>query len=397
VLIIQALITTVTRSAGKIFNMAFGWATIMLFGKVPQDRQRILTLLAGGSLVWMVAVVGVLVPQFATWLFALVTLPSWVRDEWIRLAMLAGTILTPPLIGAASMFVIDPATRPQGVRAKAAAVLRGYPYAFGLAITLVMMVVFAPIMHIRSMIRRWKVAHVAVIVEPENYLTVVDEIQAALRTAGYDTTQTPASWMLRLPMRILTTFARSGLGNLVSDNLTTLRSDRVEVALYPADLVVRGREGDVARIRAVIAQHLTFVAAYMTWTAEANALEDRLRTLWDHMKEGEAGVPRAERAEMRSIEQAMSKAELPYEEWEVLFREKLVVERGMLQVLAGVTDRPLEPTEAPPDEITARAEQGEGRSPVLQAVPVAAGAAAIGLLAGRWLGQRETADEEKGA
>jgi len=37
--IVQALLAALFRSAGKLLNMAFGWATIMLFGRVPRDRQ----------------------------------------------------------------------------------------------------------------------------------------------------------------------------------------------------------------------------------------------------------------------------------------------------------------------------------------------------------------------
>jgi hypothetical protein len=37
--LIQGLIAALLRSAGKILNTAFGWATMTLFGRVPQERQ----------------------------------------------------------------------------------------------------------------------------------------------------------------------------------------------------------------------------------------------------------------------------------------------------------------------------------------------------------------------
>jgi len=46
---------------------------------------------------------------------------------------------------------------------------------------------------------------------------------------------------------------------------------------------------------------------------------------------------------------------LAYEERDVLFREKLMVERALLQVKAELVDRPAEPTEATPEEIGAGA------------------------------------------
>jgi len=46
--IVQALLALVFRSAGRLLNMVFGWATMMLFGKVPQDRQIYLSIIAFG-------------------------------------------------------------------------------------------------------------------------------------------------------------------------------------------------------------------------------------------------------------------------------------------------------------------------------------------------------------
>ena len=67
--IIQVLLAFLTRSAGKILNAAFGWATVMLFGQVPQERRIYLSLIAFGSVAWIVALAGVLEPSVATFLY----------------------------------------------------------------------------------------------------------------------------------------------------------------------------------------------------------------------------------------------------------------------------------------------------------------------------------------
>src|SRR3954451_8277535 len=76
--IVQAVLALIFRSAGKLLNTAFGWATGMLFGKVPQDRQIFLSVIAFGSVAWIVAVLGIIFPSFATFLLAFVPLPAWV-------------------------------------------------------------------------------------------------------------------------------------------------------------------------------------------------------------------------------------------------------------------------------------------------------------------------------
>ncbi len=40
--VLQAVLALITRQAGRILNTVFGWATMLLFGKVPQDKQLLL-------------------------------------------------------------------------------------------------------------------------------------------------------------------------------------------------------------------------------------------------------------------------------------------------------------------------------------------------------------------
>ncbi len=88
-----------------------------------------------------------------------------------------------------------------------------------------------------------------------------------------------ATWLLRLPTKVLTALAGGGIDDLVADELTVLRAADGEVLLHPTDLLIRGPEPWVARVRAVLSQHLAFSTASLTWTKEANTLEDQLRAL----------------------------------------------------------------------------------------------------------------------
>jgi hypothetical protein len=85
--IVQVLFAIFSRTAGRVLNTAFAWATIALFGRVPPRQQICLSVMAFGSMAWLISVIGVAFPSMATFLLALVTIPSWVRPGWIRLAM----------------------------------------------------------------------------------------------------------------------------------------------------------------------------------------------------------------------------------------------------------------------------------------------------------------------
>ena len=135
--------------------------------------------------------------------------------------------------------------------------------------------------------------------------------------------------MLRLPTRILMAF--SGRTDVIADRLTRLAGERLEVLVHPSDLVISGRDTDAARARAVLSEQLTATRAYMTWDKEANEVEDRLRAIWRELEAGRlAGL--ADRLD--AIERHLRTLTLPYEEWEVLFRQTLMVQRALLRMPA---------------------------------------------------------------
>ena len=349
--ILQAILTGMSRAAGRILNTAFGWATVMLFGKVPQDRQIYLSVLAFGSVIWLVVVVGIAFPAVGTFLLAFAPLPKSIDPNWIRLAMLAAALLVPLLTGLVSLNLLDTEDRPKG-REKLKAIGRGYLLTLGLAITLVLLTAFAPILKAQTMSRRWISEHVPILVEPNDYEDVVEEVQRALEVAGWKTSRRPISWMLSFPTRVLTFFAGNVSGKLIGDRLVTLASRNLEVMLHPSDMVISGKKLDVTHVRAALMEQLAFSRAYLTWDKDGNALEDRIRHVWHQIKAKGEVAPDAVCA-LQEIEKDLRNADLPYEEWQVLSRGKLLVERGMLQMTAGFASVPPEPTDTPPEKIGA--------------------------------------------
>lgn len=344
----QALLTLITNSLGRILNTAFSWATLIFFGKVPEKLQTYFSIMALAAVVWLVVALGIAFPGFGAFVLAFVPLPDWVDRFWIRMIMLTLTLLVPIGVGVLSIYLMDRAKRPQSFGAKIKAVLRGYPYTIGLALALVFMVVIAPIIQVVDLIRRIEKAHIAMIVKPRDYMDVVFDIERVLKAGGYDVHREPAGWLLRAPTKVFTTLVGGVFDNLVADKLSVLKASRIKVVLHPFDLVIQGRKIDVARAQAIIAENLTFTKAYQTWSEDANAIEDRLLKIWNAIKEGAKADFHPCLDQLRDIEGELKVTELTFEEWEVLFRERLIVERGLLQVIAGVRKHPKDLTDAIP-------------------------------------------------
>lgn len=334
--IIAGVLSIVGRFAGQLLNTTLGWATLLLFGKVPQRKQLILLIMVFGSLVWVALIVGVLVPEVGSLLVAAVPAPDFVDETWIRLAMLAGALIVPLVIGIAAIFVTPPASRPGGAK-MIVSVLRGYPFAFALAFIMVLLAIVASVRKIRSLSRRWEDAHVPVIVKPGKYDEVLAMLRQKLERAGLQTTPRDAGPLVSGPPKLLDLVAGRSLGDLVPDRLMLLVGQNLEILVYPSDIAISGTRALVARARAAVVSELTEAPASMTTSAEAQTFEDELERLG-------AGAAQKRPDEvirhLRSLDRRLATLPVPFEEWETLYRMRLQLERDALAAMtsAGADD-----------------------------------------------------------
>ena len=309
------------RQLGRVLTLAFNWATIVLFGRVPQDRQLYLSGMALTALLWPIVIAGIAFPSFATFLLGFFTVPDW-ASPWVRLAMLALAIVLPLVNGALSARLPDEGTRPKG-RALATTILRGYPNSLALFVVLIWMMVVAPLGQIRALLRRWESAHVPIAVKPGGYDAVVQDLAGALDRAGIHVTRTRAHWAYELPGKVLGVLGGETVRALVPVELAELVGNGFEMTLHPMDLSLLGRKKTLSHARAAIVRELTFTEAYQTWSKEAQALEDRLI--------------KAARGEddLDAIGTELVERDFDFEEWEILYRLLLQVR---LRVSATGTD-----------------------------------------------------------
>jgi hypothetical protein len=220
------------------------------------------------------------------------------------------------------------------------------------------------------MIKRWTDAHVAVVVKPGGYEQVADDLEHALDEAGLEIERVKAPKTLEAPAKLLAKIGGSGVAGMVPDHLIVLRNPALEVLVYPSDISISGKKADLAAARAAVASRLTFTKAYLTSSKEPQQIEDRLeRIATKNMGRSAAAV------ELEAIDVELSKIDIPYEEWEVLYRLRLQVERNLLAT--GAADE-----EAGPHEAANRTAQQQGQQAAQAATQAAVVAAAIPLILG---------------
>ncbi len=347
--ILAALFALGSRFAGKIVMTALGWASTLLFGRVPADRQPLLLGITFGSVIWLVLLGGVLFPDLGTFLLVLIPPQGFVPESVIRLAMLIGALVVPALVGVLVLFLRPAAERKP--RAIAESIARGYPLTVLLAVLLLFLAGLAVWRKVSSAARGWTDAHVPIVVGPGAYDEVARDLDAAVTAVGLEVEPRTAPSTMSAPARWLATVAGKGAGALVPDRMVQLHGPDLDILIYPMDLLIAGKPRPVARARAAMASRLTTSAAHLTISAEGQAIEDRLAGLIRSPTGGTGDRPRYDdRAEatLASIDEQLATVEIPYEEWEVLYRQRLQVERD-LRAGAMAEETVLGAEGAPPD------------------------------------------------
>jgi hypothetical protein len=330
--IVAGIIGMLGRFAGQLLNTTLGWATLLLFGKVPQKKQIILLIMVFGSLIWVALVIGVIFPNVGSLLIAAVPAKDIIGEQWVRLGMLVGALIVPLALGVAAVFVTEPKSRPRGLGI-VVAVLRGYPFAAVLSLVLVLLAVVGTVRKVRSLMRRWEDAHVPVVVKPGKYEELFALIEERLDAAGLDLMPRDAGRLISGPPKLLDLIAGRALGDLVPDQLKLLVGKNIEILVYPSDLAISGTRAVVARARAAIVSELTEAPAYMTTSAEAQKFEDELERLGPGASKDR---PEEMVQHVRSLDHRLATLAVPYEEWETLYRMRVQLERDAL-VAEGVT------------------------------------------------------------
>jgi hypothetical protein len=323
--ILATIFGVIGRFAGKLLTMSLGWASVLLFGRVPRDKQIFLAAITFGSVIWAVLIIGVLIPGAGVFLLSFAPIPDWVDDFWIRLAMLAAVVIIPPILSAATLQLLRAEDRPKGAGELAVHLARGYALAAGLALMLIFLGAIGMARKVASLAKRWSDTHIPIVVKPHGYEKLAADLDKAISDAGIDVAPREAPAVMTVPGKLLATIAGTSVRGLVPDRLVRLVGKDVEVLIYPSDIAISGKAVTTARLQAALASRLTTTQAWLTASAQGQKIEDAIERLAERRPTGKDLIDA-----LAAIDQHLATEDLPYEEWEVLYRERLQVERDLL-------------------------------------------------------------------
>jgi hypothetical protein len=316
--IFSGLLTAFGRMIGAAATMAIAWATILLFGRIPQSKRSLLSFITLGSLAWVAALAGVVIPTIGGFFIAAIPRADLLPTSWLRVGMLLLAVFLPLAIGFATVNFVEPKVQPRG-RDRYVGALRGYPYAAAYAITILFLAAWALARKIRSLRRGWESAHIPMIVKPGRYEDVAADFENSLRTAGLSIARKRASRALELPLHLLALVGGKNVRPSIPDELVSFEASELAVLVYPFDVALLGRADLVSAARAAIARRLAFAEAYLTSAMESEQIEDRLREI--------SRKATVTTTDFEPIDEMLTTLDAPYDEWETLYRLRLQVEQ----------------------------------------------------------------------
>lgn len=318
--LIQALITWLTRSAGKVLNALVGWSVIGLFGRSSPRQQAVLSGLILAAAIWPLTVLGVIAPRLAAFIVSFVPVARSIPDSTLRIAWIVLMLAIPAAIGVA-LAAKAPKEAPR--EAMLERVARGFPLTLGLACALFMMLVLMPVVRLISIARRWSDEHVPLITEGEQMIEAADRIDAILSAHALEARGAAPPWWMRAPTSVLRALGGRTIAAVMPRDQFYWQGPELQVALYPSDILVRGPKQRASWTHGLIAEAFARGPGFQTFEPRAQEIERQIQRLW-RVRDAEPEAHTGSRillARLREISRDLAEADVPYDEWQVVYRQ----------------------------------------------------------------------------
>jgi hypothetical protein len=324
--ILTALLGFVGKKAGDLFQAVLGWSVTALFGRLPSTRQTALSVVFVASLLWPILVIGVFVPGVTAWMFAFLPVHKWIGAGVVRIISVVLAALLPAAIGLAVDRIVPHEARRGGTLRM---LIGGYPLTLGFAIACLVTAVTVPIVKVLSAFKRWKDEHVYVQPMRGKYGDTVAELARAMKMAGVEPHVDEVPRVMTIGSRVLLRLARGTIDALVAESPKRVSGEHVELYLYAGDLLMRGEASRVARIHAKMNATALVTTSYLVGETASQRLQDRIASAWTVLDRPPTpeDADALSRGPVHEISRDLESAQIPFDEWAVLDREILRLER----------------------------------------------------------------------
>lgn len=317
------------QALSKSASFALGWATALYFGQVPGKQGRVLAVMSLAAAAWVIVVLGFALPLLIGALldFLRVIERNFTVEPLHVLGLMAAIVLTPPALAAATLWAEFHDDRSLGGWLRL--VPASYPATASLGAGVLLMVVITPIALVQRVLHKRRLLQTAVSMRPDSSDDdLVDAVGNALRSMGIQRVRVrEQTGVLAWPMRTVGFAARHLIGAVVRGEPMRLEANGLDLFAYATNVAIIGPAEEAFRARAALQRELPMERARISWSDDAQSLEDALL----EVRQQANGDIRAVRARLEEIQHRMDSCSLDLVEWNLLYRLRLQVEREALE------------------------------------------------------------------
>jgi hypothetical protein len=343
------------QAISKSASFALGWATAIYFGQVPGKQGRTLAAISLAASAWVIVVVGFALPLLVGALLEVGTVieRNFEITPLVVLGLWAAILITPPVIAGITVLVKFHDERSFGQWLRM--IPTSYPATASLGAGVLQMVVITPFLIVQRLIRKHSLLQTALSMrEHTDEDDLAQVVTRTLRSLGIERVEIerahgPITW----PMLTVGFAARHLIGAVVRGDPVRLRADGLQLFAYATNVAVLGPSEDAHRARAALERELPFDRARITWTEDAQDLEDAIVQAYRDAGGDLAALHR----KLDAVQERVDSQSLNAEEWNLLYRLRLQAEHEVAErqmAAAGESDE-IRDEESPAPEPAATA------------------------------------------
>ncbi len=321
------------QALARSASFALGWATALFFGQVPGNRGYLLSVMALIAVAWVALLVGFGLPLGIGFAAERV---GWVPRNFaidpFQVWALVGAIgLAPPTLAAVAEFAAFDDDRSLLGWLRRLPV--SYPATASLGVSVLLMLIIAPFLVVSRVRRNHRLVQVPLVMQEDGSADglsrpIVDALRS-LQIGAFERRRLegPRSW----PLRTTGYAARHLLGRMVHTDPVLISGEHLQVVVYATNVGILGPEQEAYPARAAIEKRLAFTRAYLSWSPQSQSFEDELRQLYEQRdgRDGHDGRDGRESLDrqLERLQARIDAAPLASDEWNLLYRLRLQVER----------------------------------------------------------------------
>lgn len=317
------------QAISKSASFALGWATAIYFGQVPGKQGRTLAVISLAAAAWVIVVVGFAVPLLVGALLEMggVIARNFEVTPLVVLWLVAAILLTPPVLAGITVLVKFHDERSFGQWLRM--IPTSYPATASLGAGVLQMVIFTPFLIVQRLIRKQSLLQTALSMrEHTDEDDLAKVVTQALRSLGIERVEVerahgPITW----PMLTVGFAARHLIGAVVRGDPVRLRADGLQLFAYATNVAVLGPSEQAHRARAALERELPFDRARITWSEDAQDLEDAIVKAYKDAG-GDLG---ALHDKLDEVQERVDSQSLNVEEWNLLYRLRLQAEHEVAE------------------------------------------------------------------